>query len=84
MNWNGETSVVENFAVDITAPNLMATVGNIVERSDLVLFQNCLNEFPADQAHVQDNAEALLATMKPGAVPSHGGHQQLPDRSGLS
>lgn len=68
LNWRGETRVVETASVDITAPTLLESAGVFVERSDLVLFQNCLNEFPADQLHVQDNAEALLSAMRPGAV----------------
>jgi hypothetical protein len=66
--WDRQTFVAEPKAVDINAPNFVDQVTDFVSRSDLVLFQNCLNEFSADQAQVADNAEALIATMKPGAV----------------
>ena len=66
--WDGQIRVPETPVVDITSPGFTATVSAFVARADLVFFQNCLYEFPANQAHVQDNARELISTMKPGAV----------------
>lgn len=65
--WDREVVVAETAAVDITATGFVDSVRTFVSRSDLVLFQNCLNEFRPDQVQVAENAGVLIAAMKPGA-----------------
>lgn len=60
--------VVATDPLDITAPGFVDGIEERLRLADLVLFQNCLNEFPADQAHVRANAEQLVHALKPGAV----------------
>ena len=64
--WAGNVEVPREDQVDITDPDFVSSVRDLVGRSDLIIFQNCLNELqPHDAEHL---ANELYSTLKPGAA----------------
>lgn len=65
--WQGQVSV-RPITADLREPEIIDQISGVAADTDLVIFQNCLNEIGDDSTHLHAGVRALVGALPSGAV----------------